>query len=744
MTNIEETSSTWQSELEEILQQLRSETVKFALVGLVIAAMAILQGNSFFSNVFLNFAIMLALAGLAILSWLIQRYNPQAASWVIIIGTLGAIFLLAYQNSLGSILWLIFLPVGLTTLMMGFGFGITIALGCTILFWLLPDSILAISPLIRMIAIIGIWGTVGMLWLALRPLLTVIQFAWNGYQDNHNLIEKMRDNQLKLQETLEDLTNANKQLTRMTQQAEAFRKVAEEERHTKERFVANVSHELRTPLNMIVGFCEMITQEPDTYGGDIPQALLADLTVVLRNGQHLSSLINDVLDLSQLDAGRTALTKESVSMAEIIQAAVVAVRPLYDSKNLYLETKIPEDLPLVFCDRTRIREVILNLLSNAGRFTSSGGVKVEVCKNEKDVEISVSDTGPGITKENLQKIFQPFEQLENTVRRQYGGTGLGLSISKGFVELHGGKMNVKSQFGVGTTFSFSIPIDLPVEMKFDALRWFSPYHSFEPRYRSPHIKPSNVRPHIVVVEKGGSLNRILTRYLDVVEITRVENIEQAADALSQLPVQAILINDLQSQEAYNELNRSNILPSDIPVLICSVPGVQETTSSLGVSDYLIKPVSQEILYQSIDRLKAPIKTVLVVDDDPDSLQLVGRMLMAAGRDYRVLRTNNGTEALEILKRERPDLILLDLIMPEMDGFQFLANKEKYPEVQSIPVILISARDPLGQPIVSKTLLATSRDGLSASQLLMCLEALIAILSKGSWFAGQAPQEELSD
>src|SRR5512142_2729284 len=151
-------------------------------------------------------------------------------------------------------------------------------------------------------------------------------------------MERMRDTQVRLQETLEDLTDANVLLTRMTQQAEALRQVAEVERQAKERFVANVSHELRTPLNMIVGFCEMITQEPDNYGGDIPPALLADLAVVLRNSQHLSSLINDVLDLSQLDAGRTALSRERTSLTEIIEAAVVAVRPLYDSKGLFLKT----------------------------------------------------------------------------------------------------------------------------------------------------------------------------------------------------------------------------------------------------------------------------------------------------------------------------------------------------------------------------------------------------------------------
>ena len=173
--------------------------------------------------------------------------------------------------------------------------------------------------------------------------------------------------------TLEDLASANVQLARLNQLAQGMRHAAEDARRAKEEFVANVSHELRTPPNMIVGFSEMMLQAPQTYGKKIPSALLADLAVIQRNSQHLSSLIDDVLDLSQIEVGKMALTKERVAFQEVVQAAVTAVRPLFDSKGLHLKTEVPGDLPLVFCDRTRIREVVLNLLSNAGRFTEHGG-----------------------------------------------------------------------------------------------------------------------------------------------------------------------------------------------------------------------------------------------------------------------------------------------------------------------------------------------------------------------------------
>ncbi len=727
-TQDEENASLWLSNYQESLQQLQEETATFALVGMIIAAMAILGDVVYFPNVYWNFWIMATLVGFAVLVWNIRRYSLLAANWLLVIGSFVTVLVIVKLYLLTPILWLLIIPVGLASLSFGYGTGAALAVVSTITVWFVPDSLLPVPPLIRSITITGIWCTVGMIWLILRPLLKAVQWAWTGYERNRRIMEQMRDYQVRLSETMEDLTQANIQLTRMTNHAQMLRQVAEENRQAKERFVANVSHELRTPLNMIIGFCEMITKEPDSYGGDIPPALLADLAVVLRNSQHLSGLINDVLDLSQLDAGRTALTKERISLADIIQAAVTAVRPLYVSKGLVLETEVPGDLPPVFCDRTRIREVVLNLLSNAGRFSAEGGVIVRARRRENDLVVSVTDTGPGIAKENLDKLFQPFEQLEGSVRRQYGGTGLGLSISKRFIELHDGQMKVDSQVGVGTTFTFSLPIDPPITLDPGPLRWVNPYATYEEHARPRKISAVHIRPHLVVVEKRNVLEKLLRRYMDKVEITPVEDLVEASRLLAERPAQALIINDLQAEEALNKLKNDIELPPGIPSLVCSVPGAEQAAGLPGVADYLLKPITHEALVSALNRLKTPVKTVLIVDDEPDAQQLFGRMLAAINPDYCILRVANGLEALEQIDLQLPDLILLDLMMPEMDGFQFLEAKSQRPEWLGIPVILISASDPAGHPIVSKTLTATCRNGLSIAQLLAGIEALIAILS----------------
>ncbi|MEJ5199908.1 MAG: ATP-binding protein, partial [Anaerolineae bacterium] len=504
--------------------------------------------------------------------------------------------------------------------------------------------------------------------------------------------------------------------------------IAEDARRVKEEFVANVSHELRTPLNMIIGFSEMITQSPQTYGQALPPALLADLKVILRNSQHLSRLIDDVLDMSQIDAGQMALTRERASLGEIIEAAAVAVRPLYASKGLSLDIEVADGLPSVFCDPTRIREVVLNLLSNAGRFTERGGVRVRAWQEGEDVVVSVADTGPGIAPADQERLFRPFQQADGSIRRRYGGTGLGLSISKGFVELHGGKMWVESEPGRGTTFFFRLPIGLPMPAPAAATRWLNPYEPYEPRARPQSFRPAPVRPQLVVVEQGNVLQRLLTRYAENAEVVSAPSLDAALNTLSQTPAAALLVNDIRAGEALERLLASGALPFGMPALFCALPGQEEAIGALGVADYLVKPISASALLAALDRLERPVRTILIADDEPDALQLFRRILASAERGYRVLRASDGKEAWDILRQKRPDVLLLDLVMPEMDGFQLLAAKSQDPELRDIPVILTSARDPLGQPIASNSLMVARGGGLSAQQLLACIEALLGILA----------------
>ena len=729
-------SDSWSAELKAMIRQLQSETILLILpviagLGLILLGTAAQLANRPWVLVIAGMLLLLAT-----LVWLIRRWSYAAAAWVLVLGCVLADLLAVNRAGFPLALPLLAVPVGLATLAISRKAGLAVASALTLLLWLAPEQWIPGDPGLRVVTALLMWSTLGMVWLLLRPLLTTTQWAWSGYESSQLALEQARDVQVELKQTLEDLNAANAQLTRLNKQAHALRQVAEEERRAKERFVANVSHELRTPLNMIIGFCEMITESPEAYGEDIPAPLLADLSVVLRNSQHLSSLIDDVLDLSQIDAGQAALTKERVALAEIVQAAATAVRPLFISKGLHLDIDVPEDLPALLCDRTRIREVVLNLLSNAGRYTEEGEVRVKSWQKGNDIITSVTDTGPGIPKEAQTKLFQPFQQLSEAASRRQGGTGLGLSISASFIELHGGKVWVESEPGQGTTFYFRLPIDPPVALERPALGRYNPNQQTEERSRRPRRAATEVGPRIVVTESGNAMQRILSRYLDGVEIESASSLEEALDDLAQTPAQALLVNDMQVGRALERLSAAS-LPYGIPALVCAIPGAEQATGVLGVTGYLLKPIAREALWAELDRLD-PVKTVLVVDDEPDALQLFGRMLEAAGRDYRVLRASNGREALDLLRWQRPDVILCDLVMPEMDGYQLLGAINQDSALRDIPVIIISARDPLGQPIVSNALAVTVRDGLSVQQVLLCIKALSAILSRGGQAGDPTP------
>ena len=457
--------------------------------------------------------------------------------------------------------------------------------------------------------------------------------------------------------------------------------------------------------------------------------------MIRRNAEHLSELIDDVLDLSQIEAGQMALTKEHVQFAEVVQAVLVAVRPLFESKGLTLDVEIPDELPPVFCDRTRIREVLLNLLSNAGRFTERGSVRVQVSSTEHDLWVSVADTGPGIAAEGVLKLFQPFQQADGTIRRRYGGTGLGLSISKRFIEMHGGEIGVESAPGRGTTFTFHLPLASATPTGDDFTRWLVPDWEYLQRTRPSAAPRAVLRPRLVVLEAGHSLQRLLTRYLDGVEIASVETWEGALRELVSSPSQALLINELSVERTMARL-KTIPLPHDTPVLICSVPGIDRAAGALGVSDYLVKPISRDALLAALDRLDArtehaPGKTILIADDEPEALRLFRRMLDSSGRNYRVLRARDGQKALHMLRQHQPDVLLLDLVMPNMDGFELLEAKRHDPALCDIPTIVLSARDPAGQPIVSNALTITHENGLSARHLVTCIKSLCELVAAGA-------------
>ncbi len=577
----------------------------------------------------------------------------------------------------------------------------------------------------------GIFG-----WVASRNLLMIAEWSLQSYSKARQELEEVRSRQVVLEQSQEDLSLANRELARQSQRMKILERIAEEARQAKTEFVANVSHELRTPLNMIIGYADLISKSPKIYGGQLPSSLLTDIKSILRNAHHLSTLVNDVLDLSQVEAGRMALSRDWVSPQKTITEAFTVVKHLFETKNLYLESTISADLQPVYFDETRIRQVIINLLSNAGRFTEKGGVLLTCQEKDREVVFSVADTGPGIDAKDQERIFEPFQQANTSIRRQYGGSGLGLTISKQFIEMHGGKMWLESQLGKGTTINFSLPKEIPSlplavdDHATNIRRAIIPddqvgYRVRARPFRAPLLP---VTDRYVIVDPEHTLQRLLNRYLPNARVENTIEVAAAVEALNQSPAQALILNTPRFEEISDLVSS---LPYGTPTITCWLPGEHEAAQRLGALEYLIKPVSQEKLLTTLQGLGINIKKVLIVDDEEDELHLFARHLESDGHGYQILQVTNGKRALSMLRTRHPDVMLLDLTMPGMDGFQVLEEMRRDATIRDIPVIIVSARDPSGDPIISDTFTVTHSGGLSQSNLITCIHAIGEILAPSS-------------
>lgn len=628
----------------------------------------------------------------------------------------------------------------ISTISLGWGSGIIAEIAITgIVLWANASPTSLSLPQIYTI-VIPFFGAFGGLlgWITTNHLMSTASWALYSYKQARNLLEDAREQRLDLQQTQDDLAKAYQELARLTDRLKSLQRVAEEARQAKAEFVANVSHELRTPLNMIIGFTEVITRSPGLYGGNLPAALMTDITAIQRSSKHLFNLVNDVLDLSQVESGRMTLSREWIEINDLVRESVGIVESLFQTKGLYLKLDIDENLPQVYCDRTRIRQVIINILSNAGRFTRTGGVTIKSEALNDQLRLSITDTGPGIPADDQKRIFEPFQQLDNSIRRQYGGSGLGLTISKQFIEMHDGQMGLESEAGQGTTFFFTLPLTpslveaLPANSQ-PVRRTLIPgdEYGYSLRTRPSKAAVPPLIPRLVVVEQEQSLQRILSRYLTHTEVITAATVPEVNQMLNRSPAQAIVVNAPPNENVAAEV--LSIAPIGTPVISCWLPGEVAAAIQLGVIQYLMKPIARDKLLSVLEalpeqlNLTSPLKRILLVDDEQDELHLFARMLESAPEGYQIIQVPNGKRALDVMRSRPVDIVLLDLVMPVMNGFQVLEIKRNDPTIRDIPVIVISSRDPLGETITSNTIQISHNGGFTTSHLLDLIQSVTDII-----------------
>jgi DNA-binding response OmpR family regulator len=449
-----------------------------------------------------------------------------------------------------------------------------------------------------------------------------------------------------------------------------------------------MSHELRTPLNAIIGLTELLSDNTARFG---TEKALEPLRRVLRAGRHLLNLINDILDLSKIEAGRMDLTLERVAIGPVVAEVLGTARPLAEQNNNALELDCPDGIGSVHADNMRLRQILLNLLSNACKFTKDGTVRLRVARVEGSGQhwgdFAVSDTGIGMTEEQLGRLFQEFSQADASTTRQFGGSGLGLVISRRLCRLMGGDIKATSVPGEGSTFTVRLPMEAVPAL---------PVAETTPATTSP-VASQSYRATVLVIDDDPTARDLMTTYLTdegfAVETapSGVSGLRRARELGPAAIILDIVMPDIDGWTVLAALKAEAEL-ADIPVVIVTIVDEQRTGIALGAAGYLTKPIDRERLVAILSRLRpagAP-GSVLVVEDDQEQRQLVRASLEVRG--WRVREAANGRLALDAIAAELPDAILLDLMMPETDGFELVAALQAKAAWREIPVVVVTALD----------------------------------------------------
>jgi CheY-like chemotaxis protein/anti-sigma regulatory factor (Ser/Thr protein kinase) len=484
-----------------------------------------------------------------------------------------------------------------------------------------------------------------------------------------------------------------------------------------------MSHELRTPLNAIILYTELLRDEATDRG---LEDFLPDLKKIYGAAKHLLALINDVLDLSKIESGKLELVLETFDVQAMIRDVVTTIQPLAEKNVNQLQVHCPDGVGTMNTDLTKVRQSLFNLLSNACKFTESGTIRLEVSRAAQDrswLTFRVTDTGIGMTPEHLSKLFQPFSQVDPSATRRFGGTGLGLAITRHFCEAMGGDITVESKPGDGSTFTIRLPASAE-RVKEPAETELRPARVASPRERGEAV--------LIVDDNAATreaMRKLLTR--KGFRVHMAAHWEEALRLARELRPLAITLDVLMpGMDGWAVLTALKGDPelADIPVVLLSgLTDDQDKAFRLGAADYVIKPVDPDRLTAVLQRYGSgsPAK-VLIVDDDTAFRHHLRELLEEQG--WQVEEAEDGRTALAYVTQERPGLILLDLLMPGMDGFEFLAELQQWQEGRSVPVVVLTAKDLTAtdqQRLRGSIEKVLQKGSLSYEQLLAEVSALMA-------------------
>lgn len=471
----------------------------------------------------------------------------------------------------------------------------------------------------------------------------------------------------------EELYDQNIELEKQKNKVEAANRL-------KSDFLSNMSHELRTPLNSINALSQVLIMQTENK-------LSLDekdyLEIISRNGKRLLTLINDILDLSKIEAGKMDLILQPISIKSHLLIVKEIIQILAENKGISINFDVPDNIPMVESDETMLHQILTNISSNAVKFTPKGSITISARQENKNIIIKVEDTGIGISNENLPFIFNEFRQVDGSSSREYQGTGLGLAIASKAVHILGGKINVESTLGIGSVFTITIPIEYP---KRKAISTFV------------KDKPTNyqhIQNSILIIDDDPLVANIILEYLlkegydSMIALNGAEALHKAEQYRPMAIILDIIMPEIDGWEVLQKI-KSNVATMDIPVIIVSLLRDKATGFALGASGFINKPIDRDLLLKEMRKLHPSPNSVMIVDDNEFDLNEMKDVI--ENESIKTILAKSGKESIELLKETIPDVLVLDLMMPDMDGFQLLEYIRLTMFIKKLPIIIVTAKD----------------------------------------------------